>query len=71
MPPGLRSPYVGRLSVFGSVRWLAVATTSGATHHAWYPADEPQEFFNRSINSWDVIEWAVGWYKEIDLLRRG
>ena len=37
MPPGLRSPYVGRLSAFGSVRWLAAAgilATTTAGHAA-------------------------------------
>lgn len=52
-----------------AVRWLAVATTTKreGVPHEWYPATEPQFFFNRTVNSWDVMEWAMAWYKAIDL----
>lgn len=53
-----------------AVRWLAVAHTHNMTHHAWFPTDEPQEFFKRTVNSWDVIEWAIAWYKAFDVERR-
>jgi len=49
------------------VRWLVVGTVHGETHHAWYPTTEPQEFFNRTINAWDVMPWAMEWYKDHDL----
>jgi hypothetical protein len=53
------------------VRWLAVATghwPEGVTlKHEWYPATEPQVFFKRSVNTWEVITWASAWYKKIDV----
>jgi hypothetical protein len=52
------------------VRWLAVATghwpNNQHTKHRWFPAIEPQTFFERTVHSWDVIKWAMAWYKEID-----
>jgi len=53
-----------------TVRWLVVGTVHGETHHAWYPITEQQEFFKRTVNAWDVIPWAVEWYKDHDISRR-
>ena len=49
-----------------AVRWLVVGTAHGETFHAWYPLTETQTFFDRTVNAWDVIPWAVEWYKDHD-----
>lgn len=45
------------------VRWLAV---SYPRRFKWYPFSAKDFFDRRDIKQWDVIDWAMKWYRQID-----